>query len=393
MTSAQAKQSPYFMYFPDDYRWSAAIINMLGSATFGSADIGEIHQVGRRLQGKVGDDDAWFDACVEVGDRVHAFARSREAAVHRISAASAYRRACVLYQMAERFRTPKDAKALQAYATSVDCFRHFAELTTDVRIEPVEVPYESGTLPGYFVHAKNSSEARAPCVVFFDGLDVTKELQYGRGVEDLVKRGMSCLVMDGPGTGEAIRFRNYYLRHDYEVAGSACIDYLERRPEVDAKRIGVMAISLGGYYAPRCASMEPRFAACVAWGAIWDYYATWKRRIDAAFKTSLSVPGHHIMWILGAGSLDEALKKLEPYRLDGVVQRMRCPFLITHGADDEQVPLKDAQALHDAAGSADKTLRVFTADEGGAQHCQRDYLSLGAATMFDWLEEKLVRNR
>ena len=139
--------------------------------------------------------------------------------------------------------------------------------------------------------------------------------------------------------------------------------------------------------------MEPRFAACVAWGAIWDYYATWKRRIDAAFNASMSVPGHHIMWILGVNTLDAALAKLEAYRLDGVVQKMRCPFLITHGADDEQVPLDDARALYNACGSADKTLRVFTADEGGAQHCQRDYLSLGAATMFDWLEDKLVRTR
>ena len=72
---------------------------------------------------------------------------------------------------------------------------------------------------------------------------------------------------------------------------------------------------------------------------------------------------------------------------------MRCPFLITHGADDEQVPLVDAQALYDASGSPDKTLRVFTADEGGAQHCQRDYISLGVATMYDWLEDKLVRAR
>jgi dienelactone hydrolase len=392
MASA-AKPSPYFMYFPDDYRWSAAIVNMLGSATFGSADIGEIHQIGRLLQGKVGDDAAWFDACRTIGDRVKAFAEDREASGHNISAANAYRRACVIYQMAERFRTPKDAPALAVFRTSVECFQRFAQLTTDVKIETVEIPYEDGALPGYFVHAKNTRQTRNPCVVFFDGLDVNKELQYSRGVEDLVKRGMSCLVMDGPGTGEAIRFRNYYLRHDYEVAGSACIDYLEKRADVDAKRIGVMAISLGGYYAPRCASMEPRFAACVAWGAIWDYYATWKRRVDASFKASMSVPGHHIMWILGADSVDAALKKLEPYRLDGVVQKMRCPFLITHGADDEQVPLVDAQALYKASGSPDKTLRVFTADEGGAQHCQRDYLSLGAATMYDWLEDKLVRTR
>jgi hypothetical protein len=57
------------------------------------------------------------------------------------------------------------------------------------------------------------------------------------------------------------------------------------------------------------------------------------------------------------------------------------------------VPLADARSLYNACGSPDKTLRVFTAEEGGAQHCQRDYLSLGAATMFDWLEDKLVRTR
>ena len=51
-------------------------------------------------------------------------------------------------------------------------------------------------------------------VVFFDGLDNTKELVYMRGVAELVRRGMSCLVVDGPGSGEAARFRDLYLRHD-----------------------------------------------------------------------------------------------------------------------------------------------------------------------------------
>jgi dipeptidyl aminopeptidase/acylaminoacyl peptidase len=229
-------------------------------------------------------------------------------------------------------------------------------------------------------------------VVFFDGLDVTKEIQYVAGVPDLIRRGISVLVMDGPGTGEAIRFRDIYLRHDYEKAGSACIDFLEQRADIDPKKIGIVAISLGGYYAPRCAALDQRFAACVAWGAIWDYHAVWKRRVEAQFKASLSVPGHHIMWIVGASSLDEALRRLEPFKLDGVVQNMRCPFLCVHGEDDEQIPLKDAQALYDACGSPDKTLRVFTAAEGGAQHCQRDYLSLGTATMWSWFEDKLVRS-
>src|SRR5436190_6409056 len=60
------------------------------------------------------------------------------------------------------------------------------------------------------------------------------------------------------------------------------------------------------------------------------------------------------------------------------------PIPRVHGEDDEQIPLADAHALFAAGGSPDKTLRVFTADEGGAQHCQRDYLTLGCATMWNW---------
>ncbi len=391
MAQTAKKDPPYFMYFPDNYRWSAAMLGMLSTAGWGGADINEVDKIGRLLKGtKTGNDEAWFAACLKVAGEVQAHAKRFDASGHRHAAAPAYLRACKYYQMGERFRTPKDEKALEAYRISVECFHRFAALT-DVEIEIVEVPYESGTLPGYFVHARNTADKRTPCVVHFDGLDVTKELLYMRGVPDLAKRGISVLVMDGPGTGEAIRFRGYYLRPDYEVAGSACIDYLEQRAGVDPKRIAVVANSLGGYYAPRCAAMEPRFAACVAWGAIWDYHATWKRRVDAAFNASMSVPGHHIMWILGVDTLDAALEKLQPYRLDGVVQKMRCPFLITHGADDEQVPLADAQALYDAAGSPDKTLRVFTAEEGGAQHCMRDYLTLGVSEMWNWLEDKLAR--
>ncbi len=388
---AVKKDPGYFMYFPGNYRWSAAFINMIGSIAYGGAEMGELHKIGTLLKDKgPEDDEGWFNACVKVANGVRAHAEKWDKAGHRYAAAHAYLRACNYYQMGERFRTPKDKTGLHAYRNGVECFHRHVALT-DLRIEIVEVPYEGGSLPGYFVHAQNARSARTSCAVFFDGLDVTKEIQFVRGVADLVKRGISCLVMDGPGTGEAIRFRGYYLRHDYEVAGSACVNYLEQRVDVDPKKIGIVAISLGGYYAPRCAAMEPRFAACIAWGAQWDYHATWKKRIEAGFKTALSVPGHHIMWILGVDSLDAALKKLEPFKLDGVMQKIRCPFLLVHGAGDAQIPLADAQKQFDACGSKDKTFRVFTAEEGGAQHCQRDYLTLVVAEMWNWFEEKLVR--
>ena len=253
------------------------------------------------------------------------------------------------------------------------------------------MPFEGKHLPGYFVHAQNAKSERAPCVVFFDGLDVTKEIQYVAGVPDLIKRGISVLVMDGPGTGEAIRFRGLVLRHDYEKAGSACIDFLEQRPDVDAKKIGIVAISLGGYYAPRCASLEPRFAACIAWGAIWDYHAVWKRRVEAQFKASLSVPGHHIMWILGA---DSARRRLATARTVQARRRGAEHALPVPGGARRG---RRADSARGRAGAL-RCLRVEGQDaarlhgeEGGAQHCQRDYLTLGCATMWSWFEDKLLR--
>ena len=173
-----AKMPKYFMYFPGNYRWSAAFVNMLGRGSFGGAEIGELHKIGRLLEGKgAEDDEAWFDAFVRVADEVRGHAERFRQTGHPVSAASFYLRACHYYQMGERFRTPKDARALDAYRTGVDCFHQFVGLT-DVKIEIVEVPFEGKSLPGYFVHAQNAKPGRTPCVVFFDGLDVTKEIQY-----------------------------------------------------------------------------------------------------------------------------------------------------------------------------------------------------------------------
>ncbi|HVB77192.1 MAG TPA: alpha/beta fold hydrolase [Candidatus Nitrosotalea sp.] len=379
----------WFAYFPEDYRWSAAMALVLGVASHGASDLGEADHAGRQLRAHLGDDDAWFEVWREEGDRLRARGQQAEGAGHRLTASSCYLRATTYYQIGERFRTPKDQAALDCYRDSLTTFKDFARLTDRPRIESVEVPYLDTSLPAYLVGAELRDGGRPPVVVFFDGLDITKEMCFQRGATELARRGVSVLLVDGPGNGESIRFRGLPLRYDYELAGSAAIDYLQGRDDVDATRVGVMAISLGGYYASRCAALEPRFAAAVAWGAIWDYHQVWKQRIESNFAGSLSVPGHHLQWVLGASSTESALRQLEDFRLDGVVERMRCPFLVLHGEHDEQVPLATAQQLLAASGSPDKTLHVFEAAGGGAQHCQSDQLTTATAFFSDWLADRL----
>src|SRR6186713_1346648 len=211
-----------FTYFPENYRWSHGLLIGLNMAPWGGAEIGEVNRVGLRLKNRIGE----------------GFTTSGAQYLHR---ASAY------YHIGERFLQPKSKEGLDAYMRGVACFRDAAKYIKRPRMEHVEIPYEGTSLPAVYVHAEPANASgKVPAVVFFDGLDVTKEIQYFKGVADLVARGIACLIVDGPGNGESIRFRGLYLRHDTEHYATPVFDYLAARPEVDAKRIGVMAISLGG---------------------------------------------------------------------------------------------------------------------------------------------------
>src|SRR5207249_4302630 len=84
-----SKMPKYFMYFPGNYRWSAAYVNMLGRGAYGGADISELHKIGRMLEGKAPEDDeAWFDAFIKVADEVRGHADRFRAGGHRVPAAS-----------------------------------------------------------------------------------------------------------------------------------------------------------------------------------------------------------------------------------------------------------------------------------------------------------------
>ena len=387
------KDDPAFIYFPTNYRWSMGLLLNLSAAPWGGAEIDEINRVGRALKGKVGDDKAWLEEWTRMGDKIEARGRDEEKKGHKLTAASCLMRAAHYYQTGERF-LQRDPRAPAIYRKAVKSFADAAAMIARPRIESVEVPYGDISLPALFVHAapEVAGNKPGPALVFFDGFDVTKEIQYFKGVPDLVARGISCLLVDGPGNGESVRFRDLPLIAETEKYGTAAYEYLATRKEVDPKRIGVMAISLGGYYAPRAASLEPRYAACIAWGAQWDYYDVWKRRfdlLDSGKLPSLSVPPEHLMWVFGVDTREAAMKKLEGFRLDGIVQKMKCPFLLLHGAGDEQIPLALAEQCFAAVGSKQKTLKVFSREEGGFHHCQVDDVTIGVHFMWDWLADVL----
>ncbi|MBV9250719.1 MAG: hypothetical protein JO227_15905, partial [Acetobacteraceae bacterium] len=201
------KDDPAFLYFPEHYRWSMGLLICLGAAPWTGVEIDEVHRVGRALEPHVGDDTAWFDEWTRMGEKIERRGRNEETAGHRLTAAACFLRASRYYQTGERFIHPRSQRSRDIYARSVQIFKNAAAIIRRPRIEPVEVPYEKTSLPALLVHPDPEVVGPKPsaCMVFFDGFDVTKELQYGYGIPDLAARGIGCLIVDGPGNGESVR--------------------------------------------------------------------------------------------------------------------------------------------------------------------------------------------
>ena len=209
----------------------------LSGAPWTGIEIDEVHRVGRALEDHVGDDHAWFEEWTRMGDKIEARGRDEERKGHKRTAASCFMRASRYYQTGERFIHPRSQRSMDVYAKSVKIFQDAAAILRDRRIEPVEVPYGTTSLPALLVHPDPAATGGkpAPCMVFFDGFDVTKELQYGYGVPDLAARGIGCLIVDGPGNGESVRFRNLPLIAETEHYATPVYEYLAARREFDAE--------------------------------------------------------------------------------------------------------------------------------------------------------------
>ena len=301
-------EANWFTYFPDEYRWSSAVCFMISCARWGASEIGEVDLVGRRLARKVGDDEAWFREWVRMAGHVRALGMNAEREASSLTAAAHHLRACVYYQMGERFPTPKDRRGHTVFKKIA---RLFSPLRPSERASANRVRRDSlreRRVAARLLRSRRRTRKKESLPSWSSSMASTTPRNSSTSGEWRAwsRAGMSCLVVDGPGSGEAARFRNLYLRHDYEVAGSAALDYLETRGDVNARRAAVIALSAGGYYAPRAASMDRRYKACVAWGAIWNYHATWKRRLAAWGASLHAVPDNHILWIMNAETVEEA---------------------------------------------------------------------------------------
>jgi dienelactone hydrolase len=378
-----------FEYFSDNYTWSLAVMSAINRG----GQISEIDDACRPLRAFAARRDdpaaqaAWFENWTAVGERVERLGNADEQAGHPLSAGRKYLRAGLYFLIAERMPHHDDPRRKEAYKRGIALYRRGLELRREP-VEFVEVPYGPHRLPAFFVKAPGPG--RKPCMVHFDGLDVMKELIYPSVAGEFMRRGISLLIVDHPGVGAALRLLGLPSLPETEKPAGAAIDYLETRADVDKDRIGIMALSLGGYYAPRAASYEKRFKCCIAWGALFDYGAITADRIGG--RGEPSVPGYaaHAQWVWGTKNVEETRALARKVTLEQAIRALTCPLLVVHGENDRQVPLWHAEmTVEKAVNCKDKELKVFTLADGSAEHCGADNNSLTVDYMADWAAERL----
>ena len=362
-------------HWPDHFFLSYQFRRALGETQEGGGAVSECFQAASRMKPDL---ESWHREWLVVAERNDQRGDLEEKQGHIRTAMNCWLRAADYYRSAEFWLAADDPRRLKTFDK---CERASHKWLKYLPGEVVEIPYEKGiSLPGYLVKPRNIS--KCPVLISFGGLDSFKDelwFMTGRGA---VQRGIAVLMVDGPGQGGTLRRHRIPTRYDYEVPVGKCIDFLCRRTDVDATRIAVSGSSLGGYYSARAGSKEHRLAACISHGAIWDVQ---KRFADRGEDHALA---GHMKWVMGAKSMAEAIEKAAPFKLEGVLQEMQCPYLVLHGGHDV-LGVENSKTVYEYAKQhgVKVTLRLTTAEETGAEHCQHDNPTLGQELMADWLAD------
>ncbi|MEV0400075.1 alpha/beta fold hydrolase [Actinoallomurus sp. NPDC050550] len=386
-----------FLY--DDESFSFEALRAAGYAAYSGADLGEVLVTCRRIP--EGDEEAWSAQWAATAARIERIGRDALAAGHRVSAREALLRASNYYRTADFYRRENpaaDAESARLAKASQQTFADAAALL-DTPARALRIPYEDTTLPGYLFLVDDSGTPR-PTVLFHGGYDSTLEEDYLAMAAGALRRGYNVIAFDGPGQGSNVREQGLHFRPDWEAVVTPVVDFALTMPEVDAERLVLIGMSLGGYLAARAAAFEHRIAACVLYDGVYDFHAV----IAATAGRAASMPGglealmaqntmvrwvvRNGLWTFGVSSFDEMVKATEAYNMAGIADRITCPTLVLE-AENDQFFKGQPQRLFDEL-TCQKELIAFREDEGAGEHCHEGAMFLFHQRTFDRLDTVLA---
>jgi cephalosporin-C deacetylase-like acetyl esterase len=246
--------------------------------------------------------------------------------------------------------------------------------------------FDRERVPGLFAHAAGAR--RAPCIVFQHGFGASKDtaaLAWG----SLGGEGVSTLSIDarfhgerarkGLGPPEAARDPRLLYRafRETTIDLRRAVDYLERRPECDPRRIGYIGGSFGGMVGALLAGADRRVKAPV----LFVGGADWRTILEGS---DVFLPGVE----RDPRALRLALRRLEPLDPERWAPRISPrPVLIAYGTRDRTIVPAAGRALARAAREPKEVL-TYT---GGHTAVLSSRNARIARAMNGWVLKHLVR--
>jgi dienelactone hydrolase len=313
--------------------------------------------------------DQWLAEWSRTAEGYERLAREAEARGRALTAAEGWRRAALCWHFGKFVFMEDPEAALHAQRRLAECYQK-GMWALEPPAQRVEIPYEDITLAGLLRQPAGAS--RPPVVIMLPGLDSTKE-EIQTTADYLLRRGLATLAVDGPGQGETEALR--HIEPAYERPVAAVVAWIKQRDDLDASRIGIFGVSLGGYYAVRAAAYTPELKAAVDLAGLYSMAEHWDERppMTRATFTRRS----------GATTEDEGRARSRAVTLQGAAERVRCPLLIVHGTRDTIVPFSDAERIHAEAPGSE--LAAFE----GSNHGCTDRVYASRTLVADWLAERL----
>ncbi len=316
---------------------------------------------------------SWDDWCRAWSDRAALHEQmGREALAKKkfLSAGEHLNRAAVYYHFGKFLfvhNIPQMRAAhMKAIACKTDALPHMRPAG-----ERVEIPYENGKL--YGILRKPAGVGKPPVMIMCCGLDSAKE-ETEAYEQPFLARGIATLCFDGPGQGEGEY--DFAIRGDYEVAVKAVIDAVERRGDLDAARIGLWGVSLGGYYAPRSAAFEKRIKACIALCGPFDWGDAWES-LPELTRDAFRVRSH-------LAGMEDAKRHAATLSLKGTAEKIECPLFVLGAKLDRVIPWKNAERL---AQEAKGPVEFLLLEDGN--HVANNRAYKWRVQTADWMAEQL----
>ncbi len=269
--------------------------------------------------------------------RTERLAQAEAEAGHRETALELYYQATLQYHDAQHvvFETNEEKRFL--HGSLMRCYGKVREFSP-YRIEHVDVPW-NGTVVSGNLHLA-PGDAPRPLVFYIPGCDQTKEAWPHPFYNQALQRGMHAFSFDGPGQGESNLRGIRLTATNYEQAASAALDYLCKRPEIDARRIGVHALSFGSHWGLQFAAAEPRLCACAA---------SWASHVDKYYLLQEESPRYKQLfaYLTQAGSEQELDELVAAMNMDGRMETIACPTLLISGEYDPRAPIEEVLRTFD----------------------------------------------